>query len=378
MTDAQTPAPVPFVDLSAIHGPLHERLMAVIEATVTTNRFIMGPEITAFEEELAAFCSSEFALGCSSGTDALVMALMALGIGPGDEVITTAFTFAATAMSIVRVGATPVFADIDPASFNLDPGAVEAAITPNTRAIMPVHLFGRSCDMDALQNIAAQYDLQVIEDAAQAIGAEWGGKRVGSIGDVGCFSFFPAKNLGAFGDGGGVTTNDPELHAKLKTIRVQGASRRYYHDMVGGNFRLDALQAAILRVKLPELESWTDSRQDNAFRYQDLFYSRALTEAVVLPAAGPGRHVYNQFTLRVLNGRRDTAMNALKAAKVGCAVYYPVPLHLQPAFASYSGGEGSLPNTETASAEALSIPVAPGLKPDQQERVVDVLAGALR
>ena len=377
MTTKDTALPVPFVDLGAIHGPIHDRVMAAIEELVRSQRFILGETVTHFETELAAFCQTAHAVGCSSGTDALLMALMALDIGPGDEVITTAFTFAATAMAIVRVGARPVFVDIDASSFNLDPRAVEDAITPSTRAIMPVHLFGRACDMDALQNIANRHELHIIEDAAQAIGATWNGRAVGSIGAVGCFSFFPAKNLGAFGDGGAVTTQREELHTRLRTVRVQGASRRYFHDRVGGNFRLDALQAAILRVKLRELATWTETRQRNAFRYQDLFYARALTDSVMLPSPGPGRHVYNQFTLRVLGGRRQAAYEALRAAQVGCAIYYPCPLHLQPAFEAFSRGPNSLPETERASQEVLSIPVAPGLTARQQERVVDVLFEAL-
>lgn len=370
-------APVPFVDLSAIHAPLHDRFMTVIEEVVRTNRFILGAGVSDFEDEFAAFCNSPHALGVSSGTDALVIALMGLGIGPGDEVITTAFTYAATAMAIVRVGATPVFADIDPESFNLDADAAASAVTDKTKAILPVHLFGRACDMDAMQRLAKEHDLAIIEDAAQAVGAEWAGQRVGTMSDMGCFSFFPAKNLGCFGDGGAVTVRDPERFAHLKQLRVQGASKRYFHAHVGGNFRLDAMQAAVLRVKLPELEGWTSTRQDNAFRYQDLFYSRALTDALTLPAPGTGRHVYNQYTVRIPGGKRSAVFEALKAKHIGCAVYYPIPLHQQPAFESFGGGKGSLPETERAAAEVLSLPVAPGLTAQQQEQVVDAIMPVL-
>lgn len=368
---------IPLVDLAAIHDPLHTELMAAIEGVVRSNRFIMGPEVEAFEREIGAWLGVDHAIGVSSGTDALLMALMALGVGPGDEVLTTPYSFFATAGVIHRLGARPVFADIEPESFNLDPRQVAAALTPRTRAIIVVHLFGRSADLDALGAIAKDAGVPLIEDAAQSIGAEWGGRRVGGIGAVGCFSFFPAKNLGAFGDGGLVTTGDEALAARLGAIRTHGGTRRYLHDEVGGNFRLDALQAAILRVKLPWLEEWTAARQDNAARYAALFAASGLGERVGLPAPGPGRPVWNQYVVRIRDGRRNDVFDALVDAGIGRAVYYPRPLHLQPCFAYLGLPLGALPEAERASREALALPVAPGTSASDQERVVQVISGAL-
>ncbi len=370
---------VPFVDLAAIHDPIQGRMLAAIEGVVRSNRFINGPEVQAFERELAAFLNVPHAVAVSSGSDALVAALMAHDVGPGAEVITTPFTFAATAMAILRVGATPVFADIEPDSFLLDPSAAEACITPRTRAIIPVHLFGRAADMTAFVALARRHGLALIEDAAQAIGAEWEAQRVGGLGDAGCFSFFPAKNLGALGDGGAVTTGDAALADRLRATRAHGSARRYYSDFLGGNFRLDALQAAVLRVKLPELEGWTAARQDNAVRYRELFGAAGIPQgALTLPEPGPGRHVWNQYVVRIHGGRRAEVFDALGAADIGRAVYYPVPLHLQPAFRRVRPADAPpLPVSERVAEEVLALPIAPGLTETQQEEVVRVVARAL-
>ena len=368
---------VPFVDLSVIHDPIRERILAAIEDVFKRERYILGPDVEAFEAEVAAFLNAEHAIGVSSGTDAVLLALMALGVGPGDEVITTPFTFVASANTIARLGATPVFADIDPESFNLSPESVERAITPQTKAIVAVHLFGRSADMGALGEVASRHDLPLIEDCAQAIGAEWGDQRVGTIGTLGCFSFFPAKNLGCLGDGGLVTTQDAELDKKIRTLRAHGATARYVYEAIGGNFRLDALQAAILRVKLPELEGWTETRQANALAYQEKLRSRGLESHISVPQSGPGRHVWNQFVIRVSGGQRADVIAAFKDAGVGCAVYYPVALHQQACFQGVSRAPGGCPEAERACAEVLALPIAPGLTPDGQDEVIEVLGRAL-
>lgn len=373
---ADVPAPVPFVDLGAIHAPIQTTMLDAINRVVSTEHYIMGPEVAAFEAEVAAFLNVPHAIGVSSGTDALVAALMALGIGQGDEVITTSFTFVATAGSIVRLGATPVFVDIERDSFNLDVEAVAAAVTPRTKAIVAVHLFGRSVDMTALGAVAAAAGVPVIEDAAQSIGAEWDGVRVGGLGAIGCFSFFPAKNLGALGDGGLVTTTDDALADTLRCLRTHGSRRKYFYDAIGGNFRLDAMQAAVLRVKLPHLEDWTAQRQDHAQYYLEAFRPLGLDDVLHLPDPGVGRHVWNQFVVRA-PGRRDELQAALREARVGCAVYYPKPLHLQPAFQSLAYGPGSLPESERACLEVLALPIAPGLTRAGQDRVVEVIADTL-
>jgi dTDP-4-amino-4,6-dideoxygalactose transaminase len=368
---------VPFVDLAALHAPLHDRIMAALEQVVRSNHYILGPEVAAFERELAAFCQVPHAVGVSSGTDALTVALMALGVGPGDEVVTTAFSYIASASTIAQLGATPIFADIDPASFNLDPAQLEAALTPRTKAVVVVHLFGRVADMAAITPICAAAGVPIVEDAAQSIAAEAAGVRVGGLGRLGCLSFFPAKNLGALGDGGAVTTRDPELDARLRVLRKHGSTERYQHPLLGGNFRLDALQAAVLRVKLPELERWTQARQANAGRYGELFAARGLGERVLLPAVGPGRHVFNQYVVRVPGGARDRCVAALDAAGIGCAVYYPIALPHQPCFASLGHRPGDFPHAERACLEALALPVAPGLTAGGQEQVGATLARAL-
>ena len=368
---------VPFVDLSVIHDPIRVQLLAAMEDVLTRERYILGPDVEAFEGEVAAFLNSKHAVGVSSGTDAVLLALMALGVGPGDEVVTTPFTFVASANTIARLGATPVFADIDPESFNLSPESVERAISPATKAIVAVHLFGRSSDMATLSEIATRRGVPLIEDCAQAIGAEFGGRRVGTIGTLGCFSFFPAKNLGCLGDGGLVTTQDPELDRRIRTLRAHGASARYMYDAIGGNFRLDALQAAILRVKLPELEGWTETRQDNALAYQEKLRARGLESHISIPQSGPGRHVWNQFVIRIPDGRRSDVFDAFKDAQIGCAVYYPVALHRQRCFEGIAKAPSGCPEAERACAEVLALPIAPGLSEEGQDEVIEVLCGAL-
>ena len=366
---------VPMLDLAAHHAPLREELEAALRAVLDSQRFILGPVVARFEATMAAVCGAAHALGVSSGSDALLVALMAEGIGPGDEVITTPFTFFATGGAIARVGATPVFVDIEPAGFNVDPDAAAAAITPSTRALLPVHLFGQCADMAPLLALARRHGLVVIEDAAQAIGAELDGRRAGAMGDYGCFSFFPSKNLGALGDGGLVTCQDPARAEALTRLRNHGAAPKYHHALIGGNFRLDALQAAALEVKAPHLEAWTARRQANAEAYALRLADLAARGDLALPPTLPGRrHVWNQFTIRVPGGRREAVRQALRAAGIGHEVYYPVPLHLQACFAQLSYLEGALPVAEQAAREVLSLPIYPELG----EARIDEVCAALR
>ncbi|RRR67906.1 MAG: DegT/DnrJ/EryC1/StrS family aminotransferase, partial [Candidatus Viridilinea halotolerans] len=359
--------PVPLLDLKAQYASLREAINAAIMRVVESQHFILGPEVEAFEQEVAAYVQCQHALGVSSGSDALLMALMALELGPGDEVITTAYSFFATAGAIVRVGARPVFVDIDAQSYNLAPALIEAAITPRTKAIIPVHLYGQMAEMAPIMALAERHGLAVIEDAAQAIGAEEQGRRAGSIGHMGCFSFFPSKNLGGFGDGGMVTTNDPDLAARLRLLRNHGAQPKYYHQRVGGNFRLDAIQAAVLRVKLPHLDGWTAARQRNAATYRALL--AAAGHPVAAPTERPGvRHIYNQFVIRT--PQRDALMAHLSAHQIGCEVYYPLPLHLQVCFAEWGYQAGSLPESEAAARETLALPIYPELTEAQLAAVV--------
>lgn len=370
--------PVPFVDLKVQHAQVSDEVRAAVERVFAEQTFILGDEVAEFECDLAEFCDARNAIGCGSGTDALILSLMALGIGPGDEVITSPFTFFATAGAISRVGATPVFADIDPVSFNLDASQVELAITKRTRAIMPVHLFGQCADMESLWRLAVRSGLAVIEDACQAIGGDYRGRRAGVLGTLGCFSFFPTKNLGGAGDGGMITTDDPELSARLRRLRFHGDRGGYMHSEVGLNSRLDALQAAVLRVKLTHLEEWTIARQHNATRYNELFQNYELLEAVESPAVLPDRrHVFNQYCLRVKDGQRDHVLRFLRDRKIGCAVYYPLPLHLQECFQHLGYQPGDFPHAEAAANEALALPIFPGLRREQQETVVRGIARAL-
>ena len=375
-SQAAATMPVPMLDLQAQYRPIRDALVDVVTRVCDSQRFIMGPEVEGMERELADFLGVAHAVGVSSGTDALLLALMALGIGPGDEVVTSTYSFFATAGSIARAGAKPVLVDIDPVTYNIDPAATAAAITPRTRAIIPVHLYGQSADLDPILEAAGRAGVPVIEDAAQAIGATYKGRTVGGIGRVGCFSFFPSKNLGAFGDGGLVTTQDAALAAELRRMRVHGADRQYYHQVIGGNFRLDALQAAVLRVKLPHLPGWTEGRRRNAARYADLFAEAGLTGRVTLPVERPGcYHIYNQYVVRVPN--RDAVKAHLESRQVGCAIYYPVPFHQQACFAYLGHRAGDFPHAEQAAGETLALPVYGELTADQQRYVVSAIAEAL-
>lgn len=363
--------PIPFIDLVPQFNAMSEEIMATVERVFKEQKFILGEEVSELEREIAEYCDARHAIGCNSGTDALIIALQAMGIGEGDEVITTPFSFFATASSICRVGATPVFVDIDPDTYNLDPRAVEEAVTPRTKAIMPVHLFGQCCEMDALWRVAQKHDLQIVEDACQAIGAEYQGRKTGVLGSVGCFSFFPTKNLGGAGDGGMMTTDDPELAQRLKRLRVHGDVGQYEHIEVGMNSRLDALQAAVLRVKLRQLDHWTEARQRNADRYGDMFRQEGVLDSIALPKVGANRrHVFNQYCIRVRHGNRDALMQELKARKVGCAVYYPKPLHLQKCFKHLGYRPGQFPEAEAASRDILALPSYPELPASDQARVV--------
>ncbi|HEY8431781.1 MAG TPA: DegT/DnrJ/EryC1/StrS family aminotransferase, partial [Sandaracinaceae bacterium] len=361
--------PIPLLDLEAQNAPLRAAIEIAIRDVVRSNQFIMGPDVAAFEREVAAMLGVEHAIGVSSGTDALLVALMALGVGPGDEVITTPFSFFATAGAIHRVGAKPVFVDVDAATFNLDPALVAAKVTERTKAIVPVHLFGQPCDIDALAKAAP--GIPIVEDAAQAILARTERGPVGALGTLGCFSFFPSKNLGGFGDGGLVTTNDGELAEKVRRLRLHGSHPKYVHAMVGGNFRLDTIQAAVLRVKLPHLLAWTRARRENAARYDRLFAEAAIPGVVPPPRVSEG-HVYNQYTIRA--PRRDELAKHLAAAKIGTAIYYPLCLHQQECFAHLGHREGDFPVAEQAAREVLSLPIYPELGEARQRRVVEAIA----
>lgn len=364
---------MPLLDLQAQYAPLRTALLDAITRVSDSQRFIMGPEVEALEHELADRLSVKHAIGVSSGTDALLMALMALGIGAGDEVVTTTYSFFATAGSIVRAGARPVLVDIDADTCNLDPAVVEAAITPRTRAIVPVHLYGLSADLDPLVATARRHALAVIEDAAQAIGATYKDRRVGGIGDIGCFSFFPSKNLGAFGDAGLVTTNDDDLARRLRMLRNHGMEPKYHHHVVGGNFRLDALQATVLRVKLPHLEGWTAARRRNAARYRTFFAKAGLEAVVRLPREpADSLHIYNQFVIHARD--RDGLKRHLGAEGVGTEIYYPVPFHLQPCFSHLGYAVGAFPRAEAAAAESLALPIYGELTEAQLAFVVQAIA----
>ncbi len=365
-------APIPLVDLKAQYAALHADIDAAIARVIANTSFIMGPEVRAFEEAFAAYCQTRYAVGISSGTAAIELTLRALGVGPGDQVITTPFTFIATAEAISAVGATPVFADIDPATYNLDPAAVEAAITPATRALLPVHLYGQPADMPALAAIAQRRGLALIEDAAQAHGAEIDGRRVGSLGHAACFSFYPGKNLGAYGDGGAVTTDDEALAAKLRKLRDHGRVSKYVHDELGYGHRLDALQAAILGAKLPHLDAANGARRRLAARYRELLAGTDL----VLPATPAGMEpVWHLFVVR--SPRRDELVASLKGQGIEAGIHYPLPLHLQPAYQGLGLGAGSFPVAEAASQQVLSLPLFPELTDQQQERVAAVLQSLL-
>jgi dTDP-4-amino-4,6-dideoxygalactose transaminase len=369
-------ASIPLLDLHGQYRPLRDELLAAIARVCDAQRFIGGPEVDAFEREMAALVGAAHAVGLSSGTDALLVALMALGIKPGDEVIVPTFSFFATAGCVSRLGAIPTLVDIDPRTCNIDPAQTRAAITPRTRAIIPVHLYGQCADMEPILAAAAAAGIAVIEDAAQAIGATYHGRQAGSMGTAGCFSFFPSKNLGAFGDGGLLTTNDERLADEVRLLRNHGAEPKYFHKRIGGNFRLDALQAAVLRVKLPHLAGWSEARRRNADRYDRLFRHSAAADRIVLPARAPGcGHIFNQYTIRVAN--RDSVRAKLDASGIGTEVYYPVPFHLQECFAPLGHRRGDFPVAERVAAETLALPIYAELTESQQEQVVAAIAAAL-
>jgi dTDP-4-amino-4,6-dideoxygalactose transaminase len=364
---------VPLLDLDAQYRPIRDALIAALVRVADSQRFILGPEVEALERELAERLEVRHAIGVSSGTDALIATLMALGIGPGAEVVVPTFSFFATAGSVHRVGATPVFVDIDPVTFNLDAAAVARAISPRTRAIIPVHLYGLSADMDPLLEMARAAGIPVIEDAAQAIGARYHGRLAGGLGTAGCFSFFPSKNLGALGDGGLVTTNDASLAHEVRLLRNHGAAPKYVHTRIGGNFRLDAIQAAVLRVKAPRLQAWSDARRRNADRYRTLMAEYGLVGTIELPIEPPGyTHVYNQFVIRA--PRRDALRTHLASHRIGAEVYYPIPLHRQACFATLGRTSDTFTVAERAAERVLALPIYGELTLTQQQRVVTCLA----
>jgi dTDP-4-amino-4,6-dideoxygalactose transaminase len=363
---------VPLLDLRAQFQAIREDVMAAVERVFESQYFILGPEVETFERDAAEYCQVKHAIGCGSGSDALLLSLMALGVGPGDEVVTVSFTFFATASAITRLGARPVFVDISPDDFNIVPDLVERAITPRTKAILPVHLFGQCAEMDAIREIAERHDLPIVEDAAQAIGAEYRKQRAGAMGAIGCFSFFPSKNLGGAGEGGLMTTNDDHLAENLRLLRVHGMQPKYHHRIVGVNSRLDALQAAVLGVKLKYLDQWSDARRRNAEHYDRLFADEGIEEVVTPIVRQHRRHIFNQYTIRC--SRRDELMDYLKRQGVGAEIYYPVPLSLQECFSYLGYGPGDLPATEQASRECLSLPIYPELTEEMRRYVVEKIA----
>jgi len=371
---------VPLLDLKAQYARIREEIKSAVDEVLESQVFILGPKVESLEKNVAAYCGAKHAVGVSSGTDGLLVALMALGVTSGDEVITTPFTFFATAGAIARLSAIPVFVDIDPVTYNIEPTGLERAISVRTKAIIPVHLFGQCAEMDAIMALSRKHGIPLVEDAAQSIGAEYKGRKAGTLGTIGVFSFFPSKNLGGFGDGGMVVTDDPALDERIRLLRHHGSSRTYHHSVVGGNFRLDALQAAVLGVKLRYLDGWSAARRENARFYDRRFEECGLTERgrLVCPAAvyrtggDPNYHIYNQYTLRA--GDRDRLRAFLKDAGVGSAVYYPVPLHLQECFATLGYRSGDFPEAERAAERVLSIPVYPELSMKQKEYVVQRIA----
>lgn len=370
---------VPLLDLQAQYATIRDEIRPVVDSVIESQRFILGAEVEAFEQEIAAYCGVKYAIGVSSGTDALLLALMAAGIGEGDEVITTPYSFIATATAISRVGAIPVFVDIDPVTYNIDPAAIEDEITNSTKAIIPVHLFGQCANMKPILDLAKQYKILVIEDAAQAIGAEYAGLgkkpvKAGAMGDFGCFSFFPSKNLGGFGDGGLVTANDEALAQRVKQLRQHGGADKYRNTMIGINGRLDALQAAVLRVKLKHLDAWSAARREHADYYTNALQHVAGVQTPVTAAGNV--HIYNQYSLRAQ--KRDELQAALNQQEIGNAIYYPIPLHLQECYRELKYQEGDFPVAEQAAKEAIALPVYPELTKAQQDHVIETIQACYR
>jgi len=361
------------LDLAALHAPIRDEIIAEMIRVVDSNKFIMGDDVKDLEGLIANYSGTRFAVGCASGSDALLLALLALGVGPGDKVLTTPYTFFATAGAIHHAGAIPVFADIDPCTFNIDPNAVEHVLktVPGIKAMMPVHLFGACADMDPLLESANRHGCAVIEDGAQSIGAEYKGRKAQSMGQIGCISFFPSKNLGAFGDGGMLTTNDPDLARRLGSLRLHGTTQKYYHEWVGINSRLDTIQAAVLKVKFRYLDSWTAGRQHNAALYRNLLGGRGLPVQLPVEADYQTRHVYNQFVIGV--PARDKLKGWLQENGVGTEVYYPVPLHLQPCYRDLGYRENDFPNSEAAARETLALPVHSGMPEEDVEYVSELI-----
>ena len=371
-TDKSAPASVPMLDVGRGNHPLRAELLEAVAKVIDSGRFLHGPEVSALEKTVAEICGTPHAIGCASGSDALLLALMALNIEPGDEVILPSFTFFATASAVSRLGAEPVFVDIDPISYNIDPDCLESSITSRTRAIIPVHLFGQCAPMDRICEIAQENDLPVIEDAAQAIGAAWDDRPAGAWGTIGCLSFYPTKNLGGMGDGGMMVCKDAAMDARLRLLAAHGMQPRYYHKLIGINSRLDTMQAAILGVKISHLEGYAQARRRNAERYKELFTANQLHDIVQLPIKHPkATHVWNQYGIRVPHGRRDALKSHLQQKGIGCEIYYPVPLHLQECFVDLGYSPGCLPHTEAASQEILHLPIYPELTEAEQEAVVE-------
>jgi len=366
---------VPLLDLQAQYATLRQEIRVALERVFESQQFVLGAEVQALEEEIAKYSQAKFAVGCASGSDALLLALMACEIGPGDEIITSPFSFFATAAAIVRLGARPVFVDIDERTYNIDPALAAAAVTQRTKAIVPVHLYGQCTDMDPLIELSQTAGIRIIEDAAQAIGAEDRRRRAGSMGTIGCFSFYPSKNLGGAGDGGMLVTNDPDLARRLYMLRVHGEETKYHHKVLGINSRLDAVQAAVLRAKLPHLEKWTTERQRKAQQYELMFVDAGLAEQIEVPfVSSAARHIFHQFVIRVRAGQRDALRAHLRECGIGTDVYYPVPLHLQECFAYLGYQEGNFPIAERAAKETLALPVYPELTDAQQDYVVSKIA----
>lgn len=366
---------IPLFDMRRQHDALRAELLAAIEQVCDSTRFIMGPECKQLEESIARYTGARHAIGCASGSDALLLALMAYDIGPGDEVLLPSYTFFATASAVARLGATPVFVDIEPVTFNIDVDDLSRKLSRRTKAIVPVHLYGQCADMAPITAMGARNAVPVVEDAAQAIGARYHGRHAGTMGDIGCFSFYPTKNLGGAGDGGMLTANDDNVAARLRLLRAHGMEPRYYHHVIGINSRLDSLQAAVLNVKLAHLDRWADQRRANAARYAAMFAERGLDKTLTLPRQAAGcDHVWNQYIVRVPDGRRDALRAHLDAQKIGTEIYYPLPLHQQPCFAYLGYSLGSLPETERAARETLALPIFPELRPDEQATVVAEIA----